>query len=139
MNVLFGIGVQLINKQHLTSFRWTAEGPGHTYICIHSLSNASPIQEEFQSLYLLSISHSVLSDSLRLHGLQLTRLLCPRDSPGKNTGVGCHALLQGDLPNTGMEPRPPTLQADSSPSPSEPRGKPLYLSKNAINNSSNVL
>ena len=24
-----------------------------------------------------------------------TRLLCPWDSPGKNTGVGCHALLQG--------------------------------------------
>ena len=23
------------------------------------------------------------------------RLLCPRDSPGQNTGVGCHALLQG--------------------------------------------
>ena len=23
------------------------------------------------------------------------RLLCPWDSPGKNTGVGCHALLQG--------------------------------------------
>ena len=27
------------------------------------------------------------------------RLLCPWDSPGKNTGVGCHALLQGDLPD----------------------------------------
>ena len=26
---------------------------------------------------------------------ELTRLLCPWDSPGKNTGVGCHALLQG--------------------------------------------
>ena len=25
---------------------------------------------------------------------QPTRLLCPRDSPGKNTGVGCHSLLQ---------------------------------------------
>ena len=24
-----------------------------------------------------------------------TRLLCPQDSPGKNTGVDCHALLQG--------------------------------------------
>ena len=28
------------------------------------------------------------------HGLQSTRLLCPRDSPGKNTGGGCHFLLQ---------------------------------------------
>ena len=36
----------------------------------------------------------VMSNSLRLHGLQLTRLLCPWDPPGKNTGVGCHVLLQ---------------------------------------------
>ena len=34
-------------------------------------------------------------DSLRPHGLQPTRLLCPWDFPGKNTGVGCHFLLQG--------------------------------------------
>ena len=44
------------------------------------------------------------------------------DSPGKNTGVGCHALLQGNLPNPGTEPRSPALQVDSLPS--EPPGKP---------------
>ena len=33
--------------------------------------------------------------TLWLHGLWPTRLLCPWDSPGKNSGVGCHALLQG--------------------------------------------
>ena len=38
------------------------------------------------------------------------------DSPGKNTGVGCHALLQG------IKPRSLTLQVDSLPS--EPPGKP---------------
>ena len=37
---------------------------------------------------------SVMSDSVRPHGLQPTRLLHPWDSPGKNTGVGCHFLLQ---------------------------------------------
>ena len=37
--------------------------------------------------------HSVVSDSLRPRGP--TRLLRPWDSPGKNTGVGCHFLLQG--------------------------------------------
>ena len=37
---------------------------------------------------------SVVSDSVRLYGLQPARLLCPWDSPGKITGVGCHALLQ---------------------------------------------
>ena len=45
------------------------------------------------------------------------------DSPGKNTGVGCHAFLTGDFPNLGMEPRSPTLQVDSLPS--ETPGKPI--------------
>ena len=35
-----------------------------------------------------------MSDSVRPHRWQPTRLLCPWDSPGKNTGVGCHFLLQ---------------------------------------------
>ena len=39
-------------------------------------------------------SHSVVSDSSRLHGLQPTRLLRPWDFPGKSTGVGCHCLLR---------------------------------------------
>ena len=37
---------------------------------------------------------SVVSDSVRPHGLQPTRLRRPWDSPGKNTGVGCRFLLQ---------------------------------------------
>ena len=37
---------------------------------------------------------SVVSNSVRPHGLQPTRLPHPWDSPGKNTGVGCHFLLQ---------------------------------------------
>ena len=37
------------------------------------------------------------SDSLWPYGLQHTRLLCSWDFPGKNTGVGCHFLLQEDL------------------------------------------
>ena len=40
------------------------------------------------------VSHSIVSDSLRPRGLQPARLLCPWDSPSKNTGVGCHSLLQ---------------------------------------------
>ena len=42
-----------------------------------------------------SVSHSVISDSLQCHGLQPARFLCPWNAPGKNTGVGCHSLLQG--------------------------------------------
>ena len=37
---------------------------------------------------------SVMSNSVRPHRRQLARLPCPWDSPGKNTGVGCHFLLQ---------------------------------------------
>ena len=35
-----------------------------------------------------------MSGSVRFHRQQPTRLPCPWDSPGKNTGVGCHFLLQ---------------------------------------------
>ena len=36
------------------------------------------------------------------YGPQPNSLLCPWDSPGKNTGVDCHALLQGILPTQGL-------------------------------------
>ena len=42
-----------------------------------------------------------MSDSLWPHGLQSASLLCPWNSPGKNTRVGCHALLQGTFPTQG--------------------------------------
>ena len=48
-----------------------------------------------------SQSHSDVSDSLRPHGLQPARLLCPWDFPGKNTGVGCHSHLQEIFPIQG--------------------------------------
>ena len=51
----------------------------------------------------MCVSHSVVSDSLQPHGLQLTRPLCPWNSPGKNTRVGCHSLLQGIFPTQGMK------------------------------------
>ena len=47
---------------------------------------------------------SVMSKSLQPHALQPTRLLCPQDSPGKNTGVGCRFLLQRIFPTQGLNP-----------------------------------
>ena len=44
------------------------------------------------------------SDSLRPHGLQPARLLCPWDFPGKNTRMGCHVLLRGIFPTQGSNP-----------------------------------
>ena len=61
--------------------KFTARNPGRSWILYFSMSCV--------------LSHSVMSISLWPHGLQPTRLLCPWDSPGKNTGVSCHVLLQG--------------------------------------------
>jgi len=47
----------------------------------------------------MSESHSVVSDSLRPHGLY-----GPWNSPGQNTGVGCYALLEGIFPTQGSNP-----------------------------------
>ena len=73
------------------------------------------------------VAHSYLT--LRPHGLQPARLLGPWDSPGKNTGVGSHSLLQGNLPDPEIKPRSPTLQADSLWSePPDPKPSPQTLS-----------
>ena len=50
-----------------------------------------------------TVSRSVVPDSLRSRGLQPTRLLCLWGFPGKNTGVGCHFLLQGIFPTQGTK------------------------------------
>ena len=50
----------------------------------------SPMQESEKWKW----SYSVVSDSVWPHRRQPTRLPCPWNSPGKNTGVGCHFLLQ---------------------------------------------
>ena len=71
-----------------------------------------------------------MSDSLRPHGLQPTRLLSPWDFPGMGTGVGTGVLEKevpfpspGDLLNPGIEPRSPALQVNALPS--EPPGNGL--------------
>ena len=60
--------------------------------------------EYFSNMRVCSVT-SVMSDSLQPHGLQSTRLLCPWDSPGKNTGVGHHVFLQGIFLTQGLNPR----------------------------------
>src|SRR5574337_1109095 len=55
-----------------------------------------------------------MSDSVRPHRRQPTRLPRPWDSPGKNTGVGCHFLLQC------MKVKSESEVAQSRPTPSDP-------------------
>ena len=52
------------------------------------------------------------------------------DSPGKNTRVGCCAPPPGDLPNLGVEPRSPTLKAESLPF--EPPEKPKNTGRGSL-------
>ena len=61
------------------------------------IPNQFTFQEKVMGLGTCGCTHvcSVMSNSLRLHGLQPARLLSPWDSPGENTGVGYHFLLQG--------------------------------------------
>ena len=66
----------------------------YIYLCLHGVHHC------------VCISRSVMPDSLQPNGLQPASLLCPWNSPGKNIGVGwgCHSLLQGGLPDLGIEP-----------------------------------
>ena len=93
--------------------------PVVVFICI------SPITNELRCLFIFCVcasafSSSVVSDSLRPFRLQLTRLLCPWDFSGKNTGVDYHFSPPGDLPSPRDETFPSSpvflaLQEDSLP------------------------
>ena len=61
------------------------------------------------------LSHLVVSDSLRLHGLLPTRLLGPRNFSGKNAEASCHFLLQGIFTTQGSNPHLLHWQVDSLP------------------------
>ena len=52
----------------------------------------------------VELTHSVTSDALSCYGLYPARLLCPQDSPGKDSEGACHFLLQGS-----SRPRDQTL------------------------------
>ena len=67
---------------------------------------------------------SVVSNSLQPYGLQPARLLCPRNFPGKNSGVGCHFLLQGLFRTQGSNPHLLLWQPDSLALSHQ--GKPNY-------------
>ena len=58
------------------------------------ICNRKRVKRRTQKSSLLLLSHFNVSDSMQPHRLQPTSLPRPWDSPGKNTGVGCHFLLQ---------------------------------------------
>ena len=64
----------------------------------------SHLFQNFPQFIVIHTVASVVSNSVGSYGLQLARLLCPWNSPDKNTGVGCHALLQGIFPTQRLNP-----------------------------------
>ena len=75
----------------------------------------------------------MVSNSLRPHRLQPTRLPRPWDSPGKNTGVGCQALLQEIFPTQGSNPHLLCLlhwQLGSLPLTPPEKPKPFLITHN---------
>ena len=83
----------------------------------------SRTESPLRGLLCYVLSRSVVSDSFNPVDCCPPGSSVHGDSPVKNTMVGCHILLQGNLPNPGIEPRSPALQADSLPS--EPPRKPM--------------
>jgi len=66
-------------------------------VCEFKMKQKEEVLEEGcgqQCQWLLLLLSHVSLDSVRPHRWQATRLRRPWDSPGKNTGVGCHFLLQ---------------------------------------------
>ena len=70
-----------------------------------------------------SISHSVVFYSLRFHGVWPARLLWPLCSSRQEYWSGLAFPSSGDLPDPGIKPGSPALQAHSLPS--EPPGEPM--------------
>ena len=67
--------------------------------------NLRSARKKGESLNSCACMLSYLSPVLHFATHQAPRLLCPWDSPSKNTGVGCHALLQGIFLTQGSDPR----------------------------------
>ena len=74
------------------------------FFALQNNKDNDPCKQNFGQISLWKWSRLVMSNSLQPRGLKPTRLLCPWDSPGKNTGVGCHFLLQGIFPTQGLNP-----------------------------------
>ena len=89
----------------------------HFYVvpCIDKFIETKSRMFVGRACLLLLLSLSVMSDSLRPHGLKPIRLLCPWDLPGKNTGVGYHSLLQGIFPTQASNLHLLHWQTDSLP------------------------
>ena len=70
---------------------------------IFAIVNDAATIEMSSNSVLCVLSHSLMSDSFQPHTLQPGSSV-HGDSPGKNTEMGCHALLQWTFPTRGSNP-----------------------------------
>ena len=110
------VGAWMLLKEHPADPGWLVPLVQQVTICIlqggcNGALGATFKRGEADEMVVAVVAKSCLT-LLQPHGLKPTRLLCPGDFPGKNTGVGCHFLLQRVFPvgsTTGIEPKSPTL------------------------------
>ena len=102
----------------------------------YQFSLAHNSKSGFQCVLCIFIMHIQIRNKLvlccvqscpTLCNLWTSRLLCPQDSPGKSTGVGCLALLQGISLDPGIKPISlVSLALQAGSLPTEPPGKPTH-------------
>ena len=97
-----------VHRSWNSSWAWPVRSPEGVWeerLDLHPCSSLPVGSPELPVPFILqkpSSQHDAQScPTLRPHGLYPARLLCPGDFPGKITGVGCHALLQGIFPTQG--------------------------------------
>ena len=104
----------LLSSQHLSCCASFFPVPVYQVFLLEMPLSHLPLALSFPLLSSpLCCARAQLLSSIRPHGLEPARLLCPWDSPGKDAGVGCHFLPQRTAPTLRLEPVSPALQADS--------------------------
>ena len=76
---------------------WTEKPDGYSHWACTQPDMTVWVTNTFTYMPLL-LSCSVLSNFVRPSGLRPANLFCPWNHPDRNTGVGCHVLLQGIFP-----------------------------------------
>ena len=89
-------------------------------MCVAHMFLPTPLSGIISSFIVCVFSCLVMSNFLQTHELWPPRLLCPWDSPGKNTGVDYHFLLQGICATQGLNLSPIHLYCRRILYPTEP-------------------
>ena len=96
----------ILDQDH-TMYNNSVPGGKQPLVCygflVESGKCQSGCQEPRESICCCCLVTKLCPNLLRIHGLQPTRLLCPTDFPGKNTGVGGHFLHQLLFLNPGRD------------------------------------